>query len=51
MVLTFDRFGYCAYNQMGEFNENSDGKKECVFYLFISRTRLFRRSPNCMEIN
>ena len=27
-----DRFGYCAYNQMGEFNENSDGKKECVFY-------------------
>ena len=27
-----DRFGYCVFDQMGEFNENSDGKKECVFY-------------------
>ena len=27
-----DKFGYCAYNQMGEFNDNPDDKKECVFY-------------------
>ena len=27
-----DRFSYCAYNQMGEFNDNPEDKKECVFY-------------------
>lgn len=27
-----DRFSYCAYNQMGEFNDNPEDKKECIFY-------------------